>query len=277
MTDVDKGVEASFFYRSGLAGLFSLGTGYVARIPLPVFLRPLAFRWFAGVFGIRVDEAEFSLSSYRSFDHFFTRGLNPQARVIAPDGVVSPSDSVVLAHGPVVSGMTIQAKGIAYSVSALVGGPDTYEDGAMMTFYLSPKDCHRVFAPDAGVIEEVRWIPGQLFPVREPYISGFPGLYTRNERVVLILRTSRGRLAVVMVGAFNVGRVSLSFDPEFITHRFAREMQVKRYVSPLPIQKGEWLGTFHLGSTVVMIGEKGAFLPKAQGWVAPVQYGNALE
>ncbi len=222
------------FYR-----LFSRGIGTlfyaVSRIYIPVFLRSSVLKGFSKLTGINSEESEFPMEDYPTINAFFTRGLKAESRKIQKADIVSPVDGEILEFGQIQSCQLIQAKGIGYSTQALLGGQEgaEFERGSFISIYLSPKDCHRIMAPSDGVISGHRLIRGHLFPVRQPYIGKFNGLYTQNERAIIWLKSADFRLAMVLVGAINVGK-----------------LEVRPY-SPATY-KGDWIGTFHLGSTVVL-------------------------
>jgi phosphatidylserine decarboxylase len=226
------------------------------RLPPPV-LRPL-LRLYVRAFGVDVAEAAEPLGSFPSFNAFFTRRLREGARPVAtgPGVVVSPSDSRLSAIGPLsADGRLEQVKGSTYSVEALLGSAEdaaVFRQGAHATLYLSPAMYHRVHAPVDGRIRGWRYVPGRLFPVNGAGVRSVPGLFTRNERVVILLDTeAHGPAAVVLVGAANVGRISLAFA-DLVTNR---RRPAEHVVPPQPVavRRGDELGAFNLGSTVVLL------------------------
>ena len=245
-----------FFYRFFARPMGSL-TYQLSRVYLPLFLRKKLLLVFARFFGICVSESEHPIEAYTSLNAFFTRGLHAQARDIKNTWLMCPVDGYLLCADTLHRRKMIQAKGIDYDISALLGSDTlSYNDGSYATIYLSPKDCHRVFAPCRGTVVTKRFIAGRLFPVREPYIGHFKGLYTHNERLVFELQTlHHGKVAVVMVGAVNVGKL---------------DANVKEGDG---VEQGDWMGTFHLGSTVIVCFEQRVSLLKTQG---TVQIGQSL-
>jgi len=246
------------FYHTPLAAFCTYCVGQMMRIPIPRFLRPLVYARFARYFGISVEEAEYSFTSYRTLDAFFTRALKPSCRPISfdPHHVVSPVDGKLIAFGKIVEGQLIQAKGLHYSVEALTQqNTVTFDSGFFATFYLSPSDCHRVFSPLFARLDVATWIPGALLPVREPYISQYSGLYSKNERVVMSFSSQKGQMDMVMVGAFNVAHVSFCdvIDAPFIFRGPGRSK--RSAVIEKDVKVGEWVSTFHLGSTVILLFE----------------------
>jgi phosphatidylserine decarboxylase len=232
--------------------------GRLADLRLPGFLlRPLV-RGYARLYGAALEEAAEPVAAYRTFDAFFTRRLRPGARPLDPDprAVVSPADSRLSVIGPVgPEGRLEQVKGRSYSLAALLGSEadaEPYRRGVQATLYLSPGMYHRVHAPVAGAVVAWRHLPGRLFPVNGPAVRQIDGLFARNERVAVHLDSAAfGPVAVVLVGAANVGRITLSFAP-LVTNRGGSGGRTEP-ATPVVLDRGGELGVFHLGSTVVLL------------------------
>jgi phosphatidylserine decarboxylase len=246
---------------------------------IPTRLRAAVLARFASLYGIDVSEAEKPLAEYAGFDEFFTRRLRPGARPIdqAPGRVVSPADGTAVESGLVTDGKLLQAKGVLFSLPELLADDEfarRLEGGAYLITYLSPKDYHRVHAPTAGTVIGWNHVPGSLFTVGAKSVEREPGLFVRNERFITFMESEGGPLAVVMVAAVGVGHVTASYDPEVGTHdaRFIKAaVRRMRYSVPKPVGRGDELGTFHLGSTTIVV-----FAP---GRVAldPVAPGSAVK
>ena len=227
-----------------------------ARLPAPA-LRA-AMRAFAKVYAIDLSECP-PLETYPTFGRFFARPLLPGRRPIAPgpEVVVSPVDAVLSESGLATAGRMVQAKGIDYGVGALLGDETlglAFEGGAWATLYLSPQDYHRIHFPLGGTVTGWRYVPGQLWPVNAASVRTVPGLFTVNERLVTLLATPLGPVAVVSVGATVVGRVRASFDAAVpCTDQPGAVVQAGSYARPLPIEKGGELGAFEMGSTVILV------------------------
>jgi phosphatidylserine decarboxylase len=238
--------------------VLSRATGRLADARLPPFaLRPL-LRLYVRAYGVDLGEAEGPLDSFGTFNSFFTRRLREGARPVASgEGVVvSPCDSRLCAIGPVpADGRLEQVKGSTYSIDALLGSEEDaapYRRGSHATLYLSPAMYHRVHAPVDGRVVAWRYVPGRLFPVNGAGVRSVPGLFTRNERVALFLNTeAHGPVAVVLVGAANVGRMTLAFA-DLVTNR-GRPAGRTVPAIPVAVGRGDELGTFNLGSTVVLL------------------------
>jgi phosphatidylserine decarboxylase len=230
------------------------------RAPLPV--RLAAMRAFAKRYGIDLSECP-ELEAYRSFGEFFARPLRPGLRPIAGGErvVVSPVDGVVSETGLSTAGKLVQAKGIDYAVSALVGDEAlarALDGGAYATLYLSPKDYHRIHFPLGGRVTGWRYLPGMLWPVNPASVRTVPGLFSVNERLVTVMDTPLGACAVVAVGATVVGRVRAYYDPSAPPTNSAGARPLRRdYETPIPVEKGQELGAFEMGSTVIVLFEPG--------------------
>ncbi len=225
------------------------------RLPGPL-LRPL-IRAYVRAYKVDLSEAAEPLAAFASFNAFFTRRLREGARLVDadPSAVVSPSDSRVNSIGPVPGdGRLEQIKGHTYALKALLGGPEAaeFQKGTHATLYLSPSMYHRVHSPVGGRIRCWRYLPGRLYPVNALAVRLVKELFAVNERMAIIIDTEQfGPVAVVMVGATNVGRMTLSFD-SLATNAGLPATAVRPAV-PIPVERGQELGAFNLGSTVVLL------------------------
>jgi phosphatidylserine decarboxylase len=230
------------------------------RAPAPV--RLAAMRAFARRYGIDLAESP-ELEGYRTFGEFFARPLRPGLRPIAPgvDVPVSPVDGTVSEVGLSSGGRLVQAKGIDYPLAALVADDALgarLAGGAFATLYLSPRDYHRIHFPLGGKVLGWRYVPGKLWPVNPPSVRTVAGLFAANERLVTVLETPLGRCALVAVGATVVGRVRAFYDPA-VPHTNHPGAAPRRhdYGVPLAVDKGQELGCFEMGSTVILAFEPG--------------------
>jgi phosphatidylserine decarboxylase len=240
----------------------------ISRLAIPLFIRR---------YRINLEEAEKPWKDYPNLLEFFTRKLKPEVRPVdpSPDTGISPVDGVISQLGEINEGTLIQSKGITYRVVELLGGDieqaAAFEGGKFVTIYLSPRDYHRIHAPAGGEVIQVSYIPGQLFPVNEFGVRAIPRLFVRNERLITYLRTSLGRIAVVKVGATNVGSIRLHFDPEVSTRSAGGSLK-KVYEPPLALSKGQEMGRFEFGSTVILL-----FEPGKVDWTSDWVPGTALK
>ena len=227
------------------------------RVPQP--LLKTIIEQFSKAYHVDLSEVAEPLSAFETFNAFFTRRLKPGARPIDgdPTVVVSPADARLqtLCRIPL-SGQVEQVKGKRYSVAALLGDhadASPYREGSLATLYLSPRDYHRVHCPIDGKITSWRYIPGRFFPVNRLAVDHIDGLFTVNERVVIHMETeAHGKLVAVMVGAANVARITLPFD-DVTPYRRRKTTTRVEPVTPLRVKRGDELGVFNLGSTVVLL------------------------
>ncbi len=236
-------------------------TGHLARVPLPFPLNATLFRLYGRFFHVNFEEAARAPSEYHTLQEFFTRELKPGVRPLDPDSqsILCPVDGRVMQVGTIEAGTLLQAKGWRFAVSDLLGDAEwaaPFADGTACTLYLSPGDYHRIHMPLTGSVEALHYLPGHLYPVNRFSLNRIRNLFITNERVVLFLTTRAGRVAMVLVGATNVGRIRLAVDA--IPRRFFYRGAFQRsYPGGIAVSRGEELGCFELGSTVILLFEKG--------------------
>jgi len=248
--------------------LLSRAWGRVAGVRLPQALQGRVNRLFARLVGADLAEAEHPPERYASLSAFFVRGLTPGARpwLADPGDLGSPADGIVGAHGHIDEGTAVQAKGIEYRLADFLGSVEAAErfvGGVFLTIYLAPRHYHRVHAPGRTALHLARRIPGRLFPVNAPAVSSVRDLFVRNERLVTMLQGAGVEVAVVAVGALNVGSISADFGPDSggaldsgpggALGRRSSQPVTRAYDPPLRLEAGDPLMTFHLGSTVVLL------------------------
>lgn len=236
-----------------LAGRLADSTGTPA-------LRSRFIRWFIRRYGVDMNEAvESNPDAYSSFNDFFTRPLKPGLRPLSGDEhtMISPVDGCVSQLGSVRAGRVFQAKGQSFSLLELLGGDqrraDIFADGEFATIYLAPGDYHRIHMPLAGQLQEMLHIPGQLFSVNPVTAANVPNLFARNERVVCVFDTSAGPMAVVLVGAMIVGSVETPWAGVVAPGEGGVTQVSYTDEHALKFARGEEMGRFRLGSTVVIV------------------------
>jgi phosphatidylserine decarboxylase len=265
-------------------GALSRTFGRLADTPLPRALRRPVLTAFARSVGIDASEAELSIEDYPSLNAFFVRKLKTDARPWTLPAYVagSPVDGVVGQFGTIHRGTLLQAKGRNYSVAALLnneGDAERFFDGSFLTLYLSPRHYHRIHAPVTGTLPRAMHIPGALLPVNAAAVAHIPELFARNERLLCYIDSVLGRVAVVAVGAYNVGRISAAFDPLWQTpptNRRSAGLQLREYVPAQQINAGEEIMAFHLGSTVVLLFEPRARLHGALATGEEIRIGSLI-
>lgn len=232
--------------------------GNLAAREVPAFARPGLYGAFSSAVGARPEEAESPMEAYPTFDAFFTRrlkaGLRPWS---APeDGAGMPCDGRLDQIGRVRDGRMIQAKGMDFGPAGLLGVDDGLswaQDAWFATIYLSPADYHRVHMPAAGRMTEIRRMGGELWPVNALSVRQVERLFEVNERVAAQFTLSDGRhAAMVMVAATVVGGIGLAPPLPPVEGAGAIWQSGDAEVS---LSANDEFGTFHIGSTVVMLFE----------------------
>ncbi len=223
----------------------------------PSWLVHPSIKAFASFYKIRLDEAERSYDEYPSIGEFFVRRLKAGIRPVAPSWAVHPADSRITQAATIDDGTLIQAKGRTYKLTEFTHDSESdkkWLGGLFLTYYLCPTDYHRVHSPVDGIIKAVRYLPGMLWPVNEWSTQNVPNLFSVNERVLVEIETDLGVVGVVFVGATNVGHIVLTFDEQIRGNQEGpRIPQYKTYPEGIAVKKGDELGMFRMGSTVVML------------------------
>lgn len=244
--------------------LLSRLVGRIARARSGWIRRPLT-RWFVRAYHPELADAERADPlAYPSFNAFFTRALRPGARPLASgsDSILSPVDGLISACGYGEQGRILQAKGRDYTLRALLAGNDSLEarfrGGPFMTIYLAPFNYHRVHTPLAGKLVGAWYVPGRLFSVNDSTARIVPGLFTRNERVILELAGEHGPFIIVLVGALFVGSMATVWHGDVAPRRSGRVAALPVDPSAAPLARGAELGRFNMGSTVIVLLPAGA-------------------
>ena len=239
-------------------------------------------RWFVGKYQVNMAEAANpDISSYLSFNDFFTRALRPDARPLAAAALVCPVDGAISQFGPIEGEQIFQAKGHQYSTTALVGGDAAlaaqFRGGSFATIYLSPRDYHRIHMPCDGRLLRMIYVPGDLFSVNPVTARGVPGLFARNERVVCVFETAQGPMVLTLVGATIVGSMATVWHGVLPREGAVRQWHYDDQTPPVLLKKGDEMGRFLLGSTVVLLFPQGP-LQFNPGWQpgGPVRLGDAM-
>lgn len=263
--------------------LLSRLTGWLVSLRLPKPFSTWVIRTFSKIYKINEAEAEKAITEYASINDFFTRKLKAGVRPLAASPFVHPADSMISQIGEIKEGRLIQAKGRTYNVVELTADTESqqrFDGGLFATYYLCPTDYHRVHSPVEGEVTAVTYVPGTLWPVNNWSVENIPNLFSVNERLVIHIKSRLGPVVLVMVGATNVGKMSLAFDPAFVTNQGGPKKVIHRkYTEPKPINAGDEVGVFHMGSTVVLLAAATIFRQK-DNWQEmqnqQVKYGQAL-
>lgn len=249
-------------YRLLPKSLLSRAFGCVARLPLPRTVLDSVIRWYSATYGV-IDEYITPAGGFRTLEDFFTRKMKDGSHPVDSSGAcaVSPVDARIDRYGDIRDTTIIQAKGLDYSLRDMVPS-DTYRTflwGSFMTLYLSPGDYHRIHSPVTGSVTGFFNIPGTLYTVKDWMVGGLRNLFIKNERLISYIESSAGTVAVCKIGAaLNVGRITLSYS-DIRTNRVFRRLKETLFKPEerVPVRAGDELGAFHLGSTIVLLFQKG--------------------
>jgi phosphatidylserine decarboxylase len=233
----------------------ALASRKISRIAIP---------WFARRYKINLEEASEPISSFKTLNEFFTRklkdGVRPIAEASNPLAVVSPVDGKIAQYGKIENGRMIQAKGKDYTVQDLLGSEEDaqpFVNGQFMTIYLAPTDYHRMHHYLDGQITGFRYIPGRLFPVNPFSVANIDQLFPINERLTTYYNSQSHKAAIVKVGATIVGKIKVTYsDAESNVFRTVR---AESFSAGPEVKKGEELGLFAMGSTVVLLFPENSF------------------
>lgn len=233
--------------------------GWCAEARVPWF-KNLFIAWFIKKY--RVNMAEAAVEDYReyqTFNDFFIRKLKTNARTIATDvnGIVSPADGAIAQLGNIIENQMLQAKGHQFDLTSLLAGDQAlanlFFNGAFATIYLAPYNYHRVHMPLDGKLVQTIYVPGKLFSVNQQTATYIPQLYSRNERFICIFESNAGRFALIFVGALIVAGIQTAWMNVPVR---SQQLLTETFSSPLTFTKGDELGYFKLGSTVILLFEK---------------------
>lgn len=241
--------------------------GLLANLEADV-LTTAVISWFVKRYQVNMAEAANSnISSYKTFNDFFTRPLKTDARPLAKADFICPVDGAISQFGGINQDQIFQAKGHNYSTLALVAGQKElatkFENGYFACLYLSPKDYHRIHMPCDGKLKSMTYVPGDLFSVNPTTAANVPNLFARNERVVCEFESAQhGTFVMVLVGATIVGSMATVWHQEdtgapngIINPPRSKQIRSWNYEN-ITLKQGDEMGRFLLGSTVVMLFEK---------------------
>jgi phosphatidylserine decarboxylase len=267
-------------------GLLTLGAAFLgvklARLRIPS--KRLRLRLYRDVYGKKYppgldeNEADRPLWAYPSLNALFTRGIKPIYRPI-PVGTpqfLCPCDGTVQDVGRVEKGKLLTLKGIEYTLGSLLPSTDPrpFEGGHFVIIFLSPINCHRVFSPQEGHLESALHVPGFRLLVHPPYQRAEYPVYTLNERMILRFATGLGPCLIVMVAGWGVGNITLPLAPDFRPR--SRAMASRVWSPPARVQRGDWVATFELGSTVVLLTPPAAHVKSLVSPHEEVKYGQPV-
>lgn len=231
----------------------------ISRCRTP-WLKNILIKQFIMIFKVDMALAkEPDPNNYSSFNQFFTRELSATGTIVTNDrNILSPVDGRVSQAGNIEDDVLIQAKGKLYTLKQLLTVnelADTFKDGAYINLYLAPKDYHRIHMPLAGELRRMIYVPGKLFAVNPYTVKVINGVFTKNERVINIFKTSIGTMAIVMVGALNVGGMETVWAGQVAPdkNRAINDIKYSDNNKKINLRQGREMGRFNMGSTVILL------------------------
>jgi len=219
-------------------------------------------RWFIGWFNVDMQIAlESEPTAYKDFNSFFTRPLKPEARPVCESGLCCPVDGTISQLGRINATSILQAKNHDYDLTALLGGSDNlsklFHNGSFCTIYLSPRDYHRIHMPLDAELREMIYVPGKLYSVNTYTAETIPNLFAVNERVINIFETENGPMALILVGAINVGSMETTWHGT-VTPPYGKSINRWQYEkNAVKFDHGDEMGRFNMGSTVILLFPEG--------------------
>jgi phosphatidylserine decarboxylase len=240
----------------------SRAVGSVLRVPFPAPILQAGIKGFSKAYGVATEEAERDLGEYKTFNDFFTRRLKPGLRPVdeGADVAVCPVDGTVGQVGAIENSTLVQAKGRLYTLKEFVVDDQDvadFEGGTFATLYLAPYNYHRIHVPFAGRITGYAYVPGHLWPVNTQGVAEIDKLFAVNERLITYTDGAAGKMAIVKVGATCVGRIRATYDDVVTNDGGPAKFRRMRYDKPIAVEKAGECGIFEMGSTVIMLFQKG--------------------
>ena len=225
-----------------------------------VFVKNFLIKMIIKLYNVDMTIAvEQNPENYKCFNDFFVRVLQEEARPVSSgsDSIISPVDGAISQIGLIDNKQLFQAKGKTFSLSSLLADDqelaDKFIDGYFSTLYLSPRDYHRIHMPIDGTLKKMIYVPGKLFAVNQRTVHNVPELFARNERTIVFFETENGPMIMILVGAIFVGSMETVWHEGMITPPYGSEIKTWHYDDDLTLKKGEEMGRFNMGSTVILL------------------------
>ena len=244
-----------------------------------VFIKNVLIKMIIKLYNVDMNIAvEQNPERYTSFNDFFVRVLQADARPVSTetDSIISPVDGAVSQIGRIDDTQLFQAKGKTFSLSSLLADDqelsEKFIDGYFSTLYLSPRDYHRIHMPIDGTLKKMTYVPGKLFAVNQRTVHNVAELFARNERTIVYFETEAGPMIMILVGAIFVGSMETVWHEGMITPPYGKEIQTWNYDNDLILKKGEEMGRFNMGSTVILLFEEDQIR-----WIEELQKDSALQ
>lgn len=242
------------------------------------WLKNFLIRWFIKHYRVETSLAlTSSLEDYPSFNAFFIRKIKPELRPISPGlkTLVSPVDGTMAQKGSVKNGQLLQAKNFYFTLNTLLANDpiaNLFDGGSYATFYLAPRDYHRIHMPIDGHLKKSIYVPGNLFSVNKMTSEIIPNLYSRNERLITLFDTPVGPVIIILVGAMIVGSMQTVWMKQPLK---SKKILVQDFQQSLFLPKGSELGYFQMGSTVIILLNKNTSIDWHPS-LSTVQFGQTL-
>ena len=241
--------------------IFSRITYIITRTKNPFV--PKLIKLYISFFKVNMKECiNESPNDYETFCDFFTRELKPGIHKIdkTKKSIVSSCDGTITQYGDIDNNTILQVKGKRISIHDLMHEKqklnDVFTDGSFMTIYLSPKDYHRVHMPYSGKLISTSHIPGRLFSVAKHAVNKINNLYARNERLSCIFKNEDLTFAVIFIAAINVSSIEVRWKGEISPPYPKKTITTNYNKKKIILDKGEELGMFKSGSTVIVLFDK---------------------
>ncbi len=250
--------------------------GLLANVKAPA-VKDYLIQNFIKKYGLNMQEAlQEDPTRFVNFNDFFIRHLKSECRPLSSAEIVSPVDGSISEIGSIHQGTLLQAKGRYYSVHELLACEQDisaqFSQGRFATLYLSPKDYHRIHMPLDACVQQMIYVPGKLFSVQPTTVRVVRQLFARNERLVVLMETQIGLMAMVLVGATIVGGIGTSWHGDVARSRQQSHYVYSQETSKITLKKGEEMGYFKLGSTVVLLFAEG----KKMNWASNLTAGQTI-
>ena len=235
--------------------------GRFSKLEFPQIIQTFINKIYIKIFNLDMTEFK-EANDYKSLNLLFTRALNIKRDINEEKNTfISPCDSLISQSGIVENNTIFQIKDMPYNIEELLTYHCTnnlpkLSSGNYMNFYLSPKDYHRYHSPVDFKINKLIHVPGKLYPVNLKYLNKEIDLFNQNERVILECISNKKIFYMIFIGALNVGQMIFNFEPKVETNTNSEDIKIYTY-EDLHINKADEIGYFKMGSTIVMIWEKG--------------------
>ena len=225
---------------------FSAIIGFISGRDVPKWLLRPFLKFYIWKYDINIDEFDIDIDKVQSFTEFFIRNFKEGKRTFE-GGISSPTESIITDYGLIQNDKQLNVKGMTCRMNDFFNEKPPFQFKSFIIFYLSPADYHRVHAPFDLHINKIVYIPGDLYSVKPKTVQKKQTLYCDNRRVVLYGDSDFGKFGLILVGALIVGKIVLNFGNR------PKPRKNKTEEIDITIKKGQEIGKFELGSTVILL------------------------